>query len=168
MPGSEYALNISISFNIIKAVKGNDRQKIKNFLSKSEDARSIKKHIENNSYNSGSRDLHIIRFYSSYVVISNGRVIKVTKPSMKCCPLAGVLYSDIDSSGNLSVVKDAIKRAIESKISEFGCFTEKRKLFKKNIAMPYGASEILMYALKEKAVDTAVVVLRGSRNSNCR
>jgi len=108
------------------------------------------------------RDLHIIRFYSSYVVISNGRVIEVTNPCMKYCPLAGFLYKNINLSGNPSLIKRAIKRAIESKISEFGYFTEGRELFSKDIAIPYGASEILMYALKEKSIDVAVVVCDGA------
>ncbi|MBC8389654.1 MAG: DUF2099 family protein [Actinobacteria bacterium] len=108
------------------------------------------------------RDLHIIRFYSSYVVISNGRVIEVTNPFMTYCPLAGFLYKNINLSDNPSLIKKAIKRAIESKISEFGYFTEGRELFSKDIAIPYGASEILMYALKKKSIDAAVVVCDGA------
>jgi putative methanogenesis marker protein 8 len=120
--------------------------------------------IGDGKYINGSycKDLHIIRFYSSYVVISNGRVIKVTNPCMTYCPLAGFLYKNINLSGNPSLIKEVIKRAIESKISEFGYFTEKRELFSKDIAIPYGASEILMYALKKKSIDAAVVVCDGA------
>jgi putative methanogenesis marker protein 8 len=120
--------------------------------------------IGDGKYINGSycKDLHIIRFYSSYVVISNGRVIEVTNPCMTYCPLAGFLYKNINLSGNPSLIKEVIKRAIESKISELGYFTEKREIFSKDIAIPYGASEILMYALKKKSIDAAVVVCDGA------
>jgi len=136
---------------------------IKSFSGKGKDIKSVKKHIINNSYGGNySEDIHIIRFYSSYVVIANGRVIKVTKPYMKYCPLAGALYSGINSSHDPSLVKDIIKEAVESKISEFGFFTGKRSLSAGNIAIPFGASEILMYALRKRAVDAAVVVCDGA------
>lgn len=108
------------------------------------------------------RDLHIIRFYSSYIAISNGRIIEVTDPCMSYCPLASSLYRDLNLTDNPSLVKEAIKKAIESKISEFGYFTEGRELFSRNIAIPYGASEILMYALEKKFIDAAVVVCDGA------
>jgi len=108
------------------------------------------------------KDLHIIRFYSSYIAISNGRVIEVTDPCMSYCPLASSLYRDLNLTDNPSLVKEAIKRAIELKISEFGYFTEERELFSRNIAIPYGASEILMYALEKKFIAAAVVVCDGA------
>jgi len=116
------------------------------------------KHVEKTYY----KDLHVIRFYSSYIVISNGRVIEVTNPCMAYCPLAGFLYKNINLSGNPSLIKKAIIQSIESKISEFGYFTERRELLRKDIAIPYGASEILMYALKKKSIDAAVVVCDGA------
>ncbi|MEA2015825.1 MAG: methanogenesis marker 8 protein [Actinomycetota bacterium] len=136
---------------------------IKVLPGKSRDIEAVKKYIINNSYiDSYPKDIHIIRFYSSYVAISNGRVIKVTKPYMKYCPLAGALYRGINSHDDTSSVRGIIKEAIESKISEFGFFTGKRVLWGSNISIPFGASEILMYALRKGAVDAAVVVCDGA------
>jgi len=131
---------------------------IKKLLNKVADINNFKR----TCYHKDFKDLHIIRFYSSYVSISNGRVIEVTDPCMRYCPLAGFLYKNINSSSDPSLIKKAIKQVIESKISEFGYFTERRELFSKDIAIPYGASEILMYALKKKFIDAAVIVCDGA------
>ena len=107
-------------------------------------------------------DIHVIRFYSSYVVISGRAVIKVTDPYMTYCPLAGFLYKNVGQSKNLNSLKKAIAESIDEKISKFGHFTEKRELSRKDIAIPYGASEILMYTMRKKSIDAAVVVCDGA------
>ena len=127
---------------------------LKRLLKQVRDIKHVKK-----TYN---EDLHVIRFYSSYIVISNGRVIEVTNPYMAYCPLAGFLYKNINLSNNPSLIKKAIIQSIESKISEFGYFTGRRELLRKDIAIPYGASEILMYALRGKSIDASVVVCDGA------
>ncbi|PIV53911.1 MAG: hypothetical protein COS17_01325 [Elusimicrobia bacterium CG02_land_8_20_14_3_00_37_13] len=109
-------------------------------------------------------DLHITRFYSSFVVISKGKVIKVTNPDMGYCPLAHYLYDGIRKikESDSELLKNTIKEAIEEKIDKFGHFTEKRELIRNDIAVPYGASEILMYAMNKKIIDAAVVVCDGA------
>ena len=108
--------------------------------------------------------LHIIRFFSSFAAISKGKVIKLTEPYMEYCPLASSLYNDIKKSEKLSSesIKKAIIKAVDEKISKFGHFTEKRELYRDDIAIPYGASEILMYAMRKKIIDAAVVVCDGA------
>ena len=110
------------------------------------------------------KDVHVIRFYSSYVTISNGKVISATDPSMVYCPLANLLYSGMRRLKNpdTGTRKEAIIKAVEEKISKFGFFTEKRRFDQDAIAVPYGASEILMYAMKKERVDAAVVVCDGA------
>ena len=110
------------------------------------------------------KDLHIIRLFSSFVVISEGRIIKITDPVMTYCPLARHLYRDfgIPEVPDISAVKRIIKQGIEEKISRFGFFSENREILRKSIAIPYGASEIIMYALKKKIIDAAVVVCDGA------
>jgi len=122
----------------------------------------IKDYIESNHFKNGSKDLHIIRFYSSYVAISNGMVSVVTEPHMKYCPLAGVLYKGLNSSSDPSIIKGIIKKAVEDKINDFGFFTGERRLSGSDIAVPFGASEILMYALRRRVIDAAVVVCDGA------
>jgi len=109
-------------------------------------------------------DLHIIRMYSSFVAISNGKIVKITDPFIRFCPLANSLYGGIIPAKNFDseLMKKAIKKAVEKNISEFGFFTERRNLHRKSIAIPYGASEMMMYALKKKVIDSAVVVCDGA------
>jgi putative methanogenesis marker protein 8 len=136
--------------------------RIKELFGKGRDIKYITEYIGKHRDDKNFNDIHIIRFYSSYVVISNGSVIEVTEPYMVYCPLAESLYKDLGNSSNPYLVKEAIKKVVESKISKFGHFKKKRELFSKNISIPYGASEILMYALKKKLIDAAVVVCDGA------
>ncbi len=109
-------------------------------------------------------DLHVLRFYSSFVTVSRGKVLKVTKPYLKYCPLAGHLYDEIKrlKDFDAEIVQRKIKEIVESKISQFGFFTENRELFRDSIAIPYGASEILMYAMRKRIIDAAVIVCDGA------
>jgi len=109
-------------------------------------------------------DLHVTRMYSSFVAISKGKVIKMTEPSLKFCPLANSLYSRGMSLGDFDseLMKRAIRKAVEENICKFGFFTERRGLFRRSIAIPYGASEMTMYAMKRKSIDAAVVVCDGA------
>ena len=118
-----------------------------------EKAKAKKKSVE---------DLHVVRFYSSYVTISQGKVIEVTEPYMTFCPLANFLYRNIGLSGNSGEITQAIRRGVSEKIARFGHFTEKRELYDDSIAVPYGASEMMMYALKKKSIEAAVVVCEGA------
>ena len=111
-----------------------------------------------------NRDIHVLKYFSSFVSVSNGRVINITDPVLTFCPLAEHLYKDFKSiSGNdKEAVKDAIKKAIESKIKNYGFFTDDRKFSFDDVSIPYGASEMLSFALRKKAIDTAVVVCEGA------
>jgi len=108
-------------------------------------------------------DLHVIRLFSSFVGISGGRVLAVTDPNMTYCPLVRFFYHD-KWNGALSPsdIKNAIKEIVEDKISTYGFFTDNRELVRNTIAVPYGASEFLMYALKKKTIDGAVVACDGA------
>ena len=108
------------------------------------------------------KDLHITRMYSSFVAVSEGKVIKMTEPFLEYCPLADILYHYIKGKFDSKAIKESIKKAVEEKISKFGYFTAERELSRKNIAIPYGASEMLMYALKKKEIDSIVVVCDGA------
>jgi putative methanogenesis marker protein 8 len=109
-------------------------------------------------------DLHILRFYSCPVIVSGGKVIEVLDPTLKYCPLANSLYKNfrtLDKVGPL-IFKNAVRDAVEEKISQFGFFTENRKIYQKDISIPYGASEILMYALRKRRIQAAVTVCDGA------
>jgi len=108
------------------------------------------------------RDLHIVRFYSSYLAISERKVIAMIDPYMSYCPLVESLYKNIKFNHNHKEIKAMIKKGIQEKIKKFGHFTENREVIKNDIAVPYGASEMLMYAMRKKFIDAAVVVCEGA------
>ena len=110
------------------------------------------------------RDLHIVRYFSSLITISNSKVIKVTKPTILYCPLSSFLYVGIENPPGLSTaqLKDEIKKVVEGKITRFGFCTKDRMLWKDDAVMPYGASEILAHGLKNKVIDSAVTVCDGA------
>ncbi|WP_455364354.1 DUF2099 family protein, partial [[Eubacterium] cellulosolvens] len=89
-------------------------------------------------------DLHITRMCSSLVAISRGKVIKLTEPKMKYCPLAESFYN-IPKDIDLDTLKATIVEAVGWKISQLGSFTDVRQLYRRSIAVPYGASEMMMY-----------------------
>jgi putative methanogenesis marker protein 8 len=107
------------------------------------------------------RDLHITRMCCSLVAVSNGRVIKLTDPKLEHCPLASSLYHLPDGLDAESL-RAKIAEAVEWKISEFGLFTDLRCLHRSSIAIPFGASEMMMYDLKRGRADAAVVVCDGA------
>lgn len=107
------------------------------------------------------RDLHITRMFSSLVAISNGRVIKVADPKLEYCPLASSLY-DFPRGLDAESLRKEIIKAAERKISELGLFTGLRPLHRSTIAIPFGASEMMMYDLKSGRAEAAVVVCDGA------
>lgn len=110
------------------------------------------------------RDIHVLKYFSSYVSVSNGKVINITEPTLTFCPLAEHLYKDFRGkrNGDKETIKNIIKKAIESKIKDYGFFTDDRKFSFDDVSIPYGASEMLGFALRKKAIDAAVVVCEGA------
>jgi len=106
-------------------------------------------------------DLHITRKFSSFVAISNGKVIAMTDPWMKQCLLFDMLHRKLDENDK-DLIRNSIKQAIEEKIDKFGSFTSGRELKREDIAVPYGASEMMMYALKKGGIDAAITVCDGA------
>jgi len=111
-----------------------------------------------------TRDIHVLKYFSSFVSVSCGQVINITEPTLRFCPLAKHLYKDFSNirGNDKETIKSAIKSAIESKIKDYGFFTDSRKLSCSDVSIPYGASEMLMSALKKGAIDAAVVVCEGA------
>ena len=108
-------------------------------------------------------DIHVVRYFSSLITISKGKVIKITKPTISHCPLAGFFYKGFGESESLSTaeLKKEIKKVIEDKIYKFGFCTEDRMVWKDEAVVPYGASEIMAHGLKSRFIDSAVTVCDG-------
>jgi len=110
------------------------------------------------------RDIHILKYFSSFITVSKGKVIYITEPSLSYCPLANQLHVDfkkIKTAGR-KAIKQAIRKTIESKIEKYGFFTENRDFSHNSILVPYGASEMLMFVLRRHVVNAAVVVCDGA------
>lgn len=110
-------------------------------------------------------DLHVSRMFSAFVVVSRGRVIRVTDPAMTHCPLARLFYREYMDPvplDDIEKMKGLIAKVMEEKIARFGLFTESREIVRNKIEVPYGASEMMMYALQKGTIDAAVVACDGA------
>jgi len=101
-------------------------------------------------------DLHITRKACALVAISEGKVIKLQEPEVHHCPLFTTLFNfkELD--------KQTIVKKFEKQCDDWGMFTCRRKVCDEKIIVPFGASEMIMYALKRKTVDVAVVACEGA------
>ncbi len=110
------------------------------------------------------REIHILKYFSSFVSVSQGKVINITEPRLSYCPLAAHLYKSFKNipETDKKAIKNAIKTVIESKIRDYGLFTDNRKFNFDSVSIPYGASEMISFALKKKEIDAAVVVCEGA------
>ena len=106
-------------------------------------------------------DFHVSRMFSSLVAISNGNVIAVSEPYMTYCPLAASLYGR-DTLPDRSEVVDGIRHAVSEKVRGFGYYTGSRELCTNRIAIPFGASEMMMRARQKGEIDAAVVACEGA------
>ncbi len=111
-------------------------------------------------------DLHVTRLLDGFVVVSHGDVVKVAEPRLRYCPLMNLLYNDLDFS-DPAQLKDIIAEATREKIREFGHFTDRRQIERADIAVPYGASEMMMYAMRKGALDCAVIACDGAGTVVC-
>lgn len=110
------------------------------------------------------RDLHVLKYFSCVITVSEGRVINATDPSLRSCPLARHFYPELKDADpeDPESLKGAIRSIIESKIRNYGFFTKDRSLHFPKCAVPYGASEMLAVSLKNHFIEAAVVVCDGA------
>ncbi len=101
-------------------------------------------------------DLHVTRKACALVAISGGKVIKVQEPEVKYCPLFKALFS------REKIDRDNIEDKFLSQTSDWGMFTGKRKIKDSRVIVPFGASEMIMYALRRGNTDAAVLVCEGA------
>ena len=90
-------------------------------------------------------DFHLTRVMGAWVAISHGEVVEVDRTNVLCCcPLQSML-SDAD-----------IETYTLEKIKEFKQFTAERKVWQSTFGVPFGASEMLMFALRKGTIDCAI------------
>ena len=100
---------------------------------------------------------HIVELMGkTKVVIKDGKVIEVGEPEIEWCPL----ISKMD--GIQKIISDEVKKNMESKISDFGMFTSRRKLIGNDTFVAFGASEIMMSGLSSGFIETTVTACDGA------
>lgn len=102
-----------------------------------------------------AKNKHVIEFASARVVIEDGAVVEVGEPQLKYCPLYDRLY------GIKVITKDVVKWMIEKNIADHGTYTERRVLEHEDLVL-FGASEMIMNALKKGLLDAAVIACDGA------
>ncbi len=90
----------------------------------------------------------------SRVVIEDGKVVEVSEPMIKVCPLFKK-HRGIDELN-----KDTIRENIEYRINKFGMCTENRETRMRDF-LSFGISEIMSLALKENLIDASVMAADG-------
>ena len=101
-------------------------------------------------------DLHVTRKAGALVAISGRKVIHIGKPTVKHCPLFKALF------GSTDIDVESIRKKFDMQFDRWGMFTCDRVVVEDKIIVPFGASEMMMYALKRKVIDCAVLVCEGA------
>jgi putative methanogenesis marker protein 8 len=96
-------------------------------------------------------DFHLTRIMGAWVAISQGEILEVDRTNVLCsCPLQSML-SDAD-----------IETYTLEKIRKFKQFTAEREVWRSTFGVPFGASEMLMFALRKGTIDCAITVCDGA------
>lgn len=94
-------------------------------------------------------DLHVTRAAGVLVAVSGGRTVLMEPAAPSPCPLARRMGGAHVSS------------YITEKVKGWGMFTPARRLLHHSTSVPFGASEMLMRAVRRGALDGAVVACDG-------
>ena len=102
-------------------------------------------------------DRHIVEQAKSRVTIESGRIVDLTEPLVKHCPLHNLKHKT-----KITHTKEFIQKHVENKIASVGMFTERRLVESDVDLVPFGASEMLMCAMKHGVIDCAVLACDGA------
>jgi putative methanogenesis marker protein 8 len=94
-------------------------------------------------------------FGKTRVVVKDGKVVEAGEPIADWCPV----FSKVASVSKLT--KDEAKKNMEYRIRELGMFTPNRR-FDHGVFVNFGASEIMMTALRRGLIETTVTVCDGA------
>ena len=94
-------------------------------------------------------------FGKTRVMVKKGKVVEVGEPVAEWCPVFS------KTSGVSKLTSHEAKKNMEYRIRELGMFTPQRR-FDHGVFVNFGASEILMTALRRGLLDTTVTVCDGA------
>ena len=89
------------------------------------------------------------------VVVKDGKVIEVGRPEVEWCPIFAKVH------GIQRITSEEVKKNMEFRISDFGMFTDNRKLELEDF-VGFGASEVMMTGLRRGLLDTTVTACDGA------
>lgn len=90
------------------------------------------------------------------VVVKDGGVVEVGTPEVEWC----LLFAKLREVQNIT--PEEVKKNIESRISELGMFTPRRKLLGLDTYVAFGASEVMMSGLRSGFLETTVTACDGA------
>jgi putative methanogenesis marker protein 8 len=99
---------------------------------------------------------HKLEMAKALVVIKDGEIIVQSDPKVRRCPLRGDIYGCQEENA------ETVKRVLQKHMSELGMYGINRILDAHEVAVSFGASEIINNAMVEGLVDAAVVVCEGA------
>ncbi len=99
---------------------------------------------------------HLLEIAKARVRVKDGKIEVLTEPLIGCCPLRRDLYGIEKES------RETVERVLQGHMQELGMYGRKRVLELQEKPVSFGASEILMDAMREGLVDAAVVVCEGA------
>ncbi len=99
---------------------------------------------------------HVMELFGkTRIVVKDGKVVDVGEPTADWCPV----FSKVADVSRLT--SEEAKKNMEYRIRELGMFTPKRR-FDYGIFVNFGASEIMMTALRKGLIDSTVTVCDGA------
>jgi putative methanogenesis marker protein 8 len=99
---------------------------------------------------------HVVEVARSRVVIEDGRIVSISEPGTRRCPLRSGLYGIEEES------VDSVRKTVEFYISEWGMFTPDRVVRTKSLPVSFGVSEIFACGLRQGLLDAVVLVCEGA------
>jgi putative methanogenesis marker protein 8 len=99
---------------------------------------------------------HLLEMAKARVRVKDGKIEVLTDPLIGCCPLRRDLYGIKEDS------RETVERVLQSHMQELGMYGPGRVLELREKPVSFGASEILMDAMSEGLVDSAVLVCEGA------
>ena len=96
-------------------------------------------------------DFHLTRIMGAWVAIVAGTVVEVDRSqALEHCPLQSLLSgADVEAYA-------------AEKIAELGQFTPQREVWRSTLGVPFGTSEMFLYALRKGVIDCAITVCDGA------
>jgi putative methanogenesis marker protein 8 len=99
---------------------------------------------------------HLLEMAKARIRVKDGKIEVLTDPGISCCPLRRDLYGIVKES------RETVECVLKSHMQELGMYGPQRVLQLQEKPVSFGASEILMDAMKEGLVECAVVVCEGA------